>query len=199
MEDLIFIDIDEVTANTVRDWVYPVVNVKYGTHFSHETTTDYRDVFWNEIIENGIIVDTQRKIQIFNKAILTDKWKNLIQPVQWSVEKILELSNWWANLWNLTARHPMLTEYTSEWVKHYFKWHIWKILFSNCYHWGKVTKADICKQEWVRIMIEDDMDYSLELAKNWIKVFLLSKPWNIHRKEKNRNIIKVDSWYDIVI
>jgi len=99
----------------------------------------------------------------------------------------------------LTARHPMLHEYTPKWVWEVFSWVVSQILFSNCYHGWKVTKSDICKQEWVRIMIEDDLDYSLELAKNWIKVFLLSKPWNIYRNETHKNIVKVDSWDEIVL
>lgn len=196
MKEKLFIDIDETAARTLEDWVYPATNQAYWTNFSHNTTIDYRDVFWDKIIENWKIIDLTRKIEIFNGNILHDLWKNLIRPVQGSVEKILEFSEWF-EIWMLTARHPMLHEYTPDWVNYTYNWIVWKVLFSNCYHGWKVTKSDICKQEWVNIMIEDDLDYSLELAKNWIKVFLLSKPWNIYRKEIHKNIIKVDNWDEI--
>ena len=48
-------------------------------------------------------------------------------------------------------------------------------------------------------MIEDDIDYALELAKERILTFLLRKPWNEHRKEKHRNIKRIDSWDELKI
>ena len=45
-------------------------------------------------------------------------------------------------------------------------------------------------------MIEDNPDYALELAENWIKTYLLEKPWNKHVK-KHKNIILVKSWDEI--
>ncbi len=194
----IFVDIDETTARTIEDWVYPIVNRDFWTNFTHETTLNYRDVFWDIIQENWKPLTTQRKIEIFYKAILSDKWKNQIRPVNWSVEKILEFSNWF-EIGMLTARHQLLSEYTSEWVKHHFSWLVWKILFSNCYYWWNRTKSEICLEEWVKIMIEDDMDYALELAQNWVKVYLLKTPWNEHRNETHRNIVKVEWWHEIII
>lgn len=195
-EETIFVDIDETAAKTIQDGVYPIVNKKYWTNFQHNTTYDYRDVFWKIIQEKWEIITLQRKIEVFNWAILKDSWKNLIWTIEWSVEKILELSEWY-NIWMLTARHNMLAEYTPEWVADKYNWVVWKVLFSNCYHWWKRTKSDICLEEWVRIMVEDDIDYSLELAKKWILVFLLRKPWNENRKEKHINIKKIDSWEDL--
>lgn len=45
-------------------------------------------------------------------------------------------------------------------------------------------------------MVEDDMDYAVELAREGIRVFLLKKPWNEYRKEKHGNILRIDSWAD---
>lgn len=195
-KEKIFVDIDETSARTIEDWVYPHVNQLHWTDFTHETTLNYRDVFSDIIRINWVPLTLTEKIQLFNWAVLLDRWKNKIRPINWSVEKINELSQWF-NIWMLTARHDMLKEYTIEWVKHHYNWNIWKILYSNCYQWGKRTKSSICLEEWVKIMIEDDIDYSLELAEAWIKVYLLAKPWNIHRKEKHRNIVRVEWWDEI--
>lgn len=197
-KEKIFIDIDETTSRTVEDWVYPHVNKQYWTDFSYNTTTNYRNVFGDIITNNWIPVTLEEKIQLFNWAILLDQWKNQIRPVTWSVDKILELSKWF-DIGMLTARHQMLSEYTPEWVSHHFNWCVREVLFSNCYHWGNRTKSSICIEEWAKIMIEDDMDYSLELAQNWIKVYLLLKPWNIERKETHRNIVRVNWWDEISI
>lgn len=48
-------------------------------------------------------------------------------------------------------------------------------------------------------MVEDDMDYAIELAQVGILVFLLRRPWNEHRKETHRNIRRVESWSEVVI
>ncbi len=195
-QELILVDVDETCARTIEDWVYPIVNKLYWINLAHHTTYEYRDVFWKLIVENGEHITLQRKIEIFNWAVLQDRWINWIQPIVGSVEKILELSDQF-KIWMLTARHSMLTEYTTEWTNHHYNWLIGKILFSNCYYGSKRTKPTVCKEEWARIMIEDDMDYALELAQAWILVFLLRKPWNIHRKENHRNIKKIDTWDDI--
>ncbi|USN59100.1 MAG: hypothetical protein H6767_03295 [Candidatus Peribacteria bacterium] len=97
----------------------------------------------------------------------------------------------------LTARHPILKEYTPEWIRHHYGDTVSRVLFSNCYHGGKRTKSDICREENAQIMIEDDMDYALEIAREKVLVLLLRKPWNEQRKETHRNIKRVDSWEDI--
>lgn len=192
----LFIDIDETSARTIEDGVYPIVNLRYGTNFHHDTTFDYRDVFWDVLIENWTTVSLQRKIEIFYQAILQDSEKNCIRPVQWSVEKIRNLSSSYY-IGMLSARHNELLDYTQKWVYHYYGNSVKKILFSNCYHGWKRRKPDICKDEWVKIMIEDDMDYALELAYEGISVFLLRKPWNIERNEKHKNIIRLNSWDEL--
>lgn len=195
-KEKIFIDVDETMARTVEDWVYPFTNAEFWTNFSFETTTDYRDIFWNVIQENWVPITLDKKIEIFKWAVAKDIWKNQIRPVEWSVKKILELSGWF-DMDMLTARHPDLVGYTADWARHHFNWAVRRVLSSNCYFGGKVSKLDICNNEWVRIMIEDDLDYALELAKGWVKVFLLRKPWNEQRKENHRNIERVDWWSEI--
>lgn len=194
----IFIDVDETLARTIEDWVYPFVNNTYWTNFSFQTTHDYRDIFWDVIQQDWVPISLEKKIEIFKSAVENDIWKNLIRPVSWSVNKILQLSEWFS-LGMLTARHPEHIDYTIEWSKLHYNWAFNQLFSSNCYHGWKVTKPNICKQEDVKIIIEDDIDYALELAKEKIKVFLLLKPWNRHRKENHRNIQRVDCWDDIKI
>ncbi len=197
-KERILIDADETTARTIEDWVYPIVNAEYWTNLSFNTTLNCRDVFWSLIQENWVPITLEKKIKIFKSAIAQDIWKNQIRTVAWSVEKILELSEWY-QLDILTARHPDLIEYTTNWTQYKYNWAIAKVFSSNCYYGWKVSKSDICKNEGVKMMIEDDMDYALELAKEWIKVYLLKKPWNVQRPEKHRNIVKVDWWNEIKI
>ena len=197
-KETIFVDIDETTARSIEDSVYPFVNTKFWTNFTFETTRNYRDIFWGILKKDWKVISLPNKIEIFKSAVSQDIWKNLIRPVSWSVEKILELSEWY-NIDILTARHPKLLQYTKNWAKSKYNWSINRLFSSNFYHGWKATKWNICKQEWVKIMIEDDMDYAIELAKEWVKVFLLRKPWNEQRKEKHKNIVRVEWWSDIIL
>lgn len=59
------------------------------------------------------------------------------------------------------------------------------------------TKADICCEEGIDIMIEDSEEYANEIAIQGTKVFLLDKPWNQNYKE-HENIFKVYHWNEIL-
>ena len=193
---IVLVDVDETCAHTLRDWVFPKVNERFGTSFSRDTTINYRDVFWDWIKENWVTIWREKKIKIFNSTVLEDKWHNLIGTVAWSVEKIKTLSDKY-DIWMLTARHTMLTEYTHEWARHHYGELAKGVLFSNCYHGWEKTKPLICNDLWAEIMIEDDMDYALELATAWVTVFLLKSPWNEYRQETHERIKRVDSWNHI--
>lgn len=83
-DEKIGIDVDETLARTVEDWVYPIVNAKYWTNFSFETTLNYRDVFWNILKNDWDDLTLQQKIDLFKCSILQDFLKNKIRPVSWS-------------------------------------------------------------------------------------------------------------------
>jgi len=68
-------------------------------------------------------------------------------------------------------------------------------VFANYSSQKEKSKADICKEHNICYMIEDNMDYALELATNGIKTFLLEKPWN--KGKEHKNLIKVKNWYEI--
>jgi uncharacterized HAD superfamily protein len=47
-------------------------------------------------------------------------------------------------------------------------------------------------------MIEDNLEYSIDLANNDIKVFLIDRPWNQkYNSEIHKNITKIYSWNEI--
>lgn len=46
-------------------------------------------------------------------------------------------------------------------------------------------------------MIEDNLDFSLELAHNGIASLLLEKPWNKQRTEEHPLITRVRDWKEI--
>lgn len=186
---------DEVLAESV-DFIFQVIGYQInGFQLSKESIKDYNDVFfWTWI-------SFPDAIRIYRESMEKDIGKLEIKPVEWSIEKIKELENLWHELFIVTARNSdYFTDYSIEWAKRYYKNAFRNILFSNQHNGAKYKpKPEICLENGIEIMIEDNLDYALELAKNGIKTFLLEKPWNIHRTENHDNIIKVKTWKDIVI
>lgn len=46
-------------------------------------------------------------------------------------------------------------------------------------------------------MIEDNIDFALELAHNGIASFLLEKPWNRQRLDEHPLITRVKNWDEV--
>lgn len=194
----IWVDLDETLCYTIRHLL------------EHHKLT-----IWNIILEEkhisdyyiykipGISLKNQEEaVEIFRKALYNDFEKFEINPIEWAKEKLEEFKNKWLDLEIVTARDGHLFwEYTDFWLKKHFPEIFWKIHHAN--HFWKflkaIPKSELCKENWIKIMIEDNMDYALELAQNWIKTFLLEKAWNYKRVENHRNIIKVEWWENIKI
>jgi uncharacterized HAD superfamily protein len=61
----------------------------------------------------------------------------------------------------------------------------------------KKNKSIVCKELGVEIMIEDNLDFALELAHNGIASLLVEKPWNKQRTEEHPLITRVKDWKEI--
>jgi hypothetical protein len=47
-------------------------------------------------------------------------------------------------------------------------------------------------------MIEDNLDFALELAENGIKSYVLEQPWNRTRTEQHEKVKRVANWQEII-
>lgn len=64
---------------------------------------------------------------------------------------------------------------------------------------GPVTKGDICEEESVDVMIEDNPRYAKDCAERGIFVFVLEKPWNEEYGFENyTNIEKIRHWNEVL-
>ncbi len=103
-------------------------------------------------------------------------------------------------LYIITSRPDSTIRRTKEWIDQYFPDQMDEILHSNQFspdHDGKVTKATICKEKEVSVLIEDTEKYAEEVAAAGIAALLLDQPYNQDFKDK-KNITKVYSWEEIV-
>lgn len=194
MTKIIWIDLDEVLAESIN-FILGYHNYKIaGTSLIREDIVDYYiyniSKFW---------VSKQEAIEWFRVAMLWDN--NLeIMPVLWALENLSSHKNKGYSFKIVTARQSeILSEYTQKWVEKHYPSIFENILFANHKFTSKdITKSELCKQHNIEMMVEDNFDYALDLAENWIFTFLLEKPWNKNFQIHHLNLKRVSSWEEIV-
>ncbi len=92
-----------------------------------------------------------------------------------------------------------LKKYTEKWLEKHFANLVDEIVYTDHFTDKHRNKWEVCRELWISHMIEDNMDYAIDLAENGIKTFLLEKPWNSHREEDHENLIKIKHWDDFKI
>lgn len=186
---IIWVDLDECLASTIDKLLIENDNKIWDLIVEVKDIVNY---YVHKI--PGTNLDEEKAIQLFRSTLFWDHWKNLIKPIEWSLEKLLELKSQWHDLQIITARHDELSNYTYDWLEQnypsifkdvHFAWHFTK---------GHRNKSEICKDIWAKTLIEDNYDYALDVANHWIKAYLFNKPWNNHIKEIHKNMIRFGHW-----
>ncbi len=194
MEKTIWIDLDEVLAETVDYCLYYKSYKIAWKHIDKEKITNY---YIHHMVEYDI--EEKEAIDWFRSAIMSDK--NLeIKPVYWAIEWLKKLKNKWYSLKIVTARaSDLFWKYTERWLEKHYPDLFDEIIYANHFTSENKSKSELCKENNISFMVEDNFDYALDLAENWIKTYLLEKPWNRSIMDKHKNIIKVKSWEEINI
>ena len=185
------VDLDEVLA----DFVSPLLeyhNEKYKTNLTEEKVHSY--YFWE--VWGGTRKEAIEKIQDF---LTTDYFKN-IQPILGSQEGIEILSKK-HELILITSRPISIRNETLTWLNKYFpnKFSEEKIYFTAKAHLQKniKAKANICLEQGIELLIEDNLDYAKESVLNGTRVLLFDYPWN-QADDLPERIKRVYSWQDIL-
>jgi len=92
----------------------------------------------------------------------------------------------------ITGRPTRFKNKVEEWLKHHLKKKL-EIIHAGEFHKGQAaTKAEICKELNIPIMIEDTGETALDCTKEGIQIILFNKPWN--KNFKHHNILRVENW-----
>lgn len=188
MQKIIAIDLDETLAELVEGslafhnfqikWI-PLIKEEIEDYYIHNIKR-----LW---------LTKEDTDEWFYKFIYSDAMHDIwITP--WAKQKIEELKKKWYQLCILTARIEETANLTRKWIDRNIPWIFSQtnIIFAN-YHTEKARpKREICKEIWASIMIEDNLQFAEELAKNWITTYLLKKPRNKQYKNTNPKIIAVN-------
>lgn len=190
---IIWVDLDEVLSELLDHILEYNNNMIWKQAINRNEVTDY----YVHRMDN-VDITLEEAIVWFREPMFQDIGKNKIAVVKWSKEKLLELKNDWNKLIVLTARaENVMWNYTREWINTHFSEIFSDIIFADHFEEKHREKSEICIDEWISYMVEDNYDYANELAENWIKTYLIEKPWNNWQENYHENIIKVKSWNEI--
>ncbi len=182
------IDLDEVLVHTAPA-IIDFVNKKEGTTFKVEDAKEFE--LWKLFScsqEEGI----KKVYDFFSSDFFLD-----LMPLENSVESINFLYDVF-DLIVITSRDDKIKIQTLDFIDKYFNNQFKEIFFTNQFSGEGVvkTKAQICKELGIGILIEDRRKYAIECAEKGIKVFLMDKPWNSNCEHEN--IIRVKNWNEIM-
>ena len=173
MQKIIWVDLDEVLAETIEGVLkfhnYQINNISARKE-------DISDYYLWDIKKYWLTQD--EGVKYFRDFLDEAQISEEILPVKWAKEWLKRLKNGWRKIIIVTARREEIKEFTVHRLNEHFGW-LWDdILFASHFTEHAINKSELCKQHWIEIMIEDNLDYAIELANAGIKMYLLDKPWN---------------------
>ena len=182
------IDIDDVLVAFIGGYL-SFHNKKHNTNFNLEDVTNYH--LWECGIHKSREEDILEVLEFQNSTDFENL--SLIEGARNGLEKIANRYK----IYLISSRPEEVKERTRSYFDFSFPKNGFEIIFSGEIYGGKLSKSEICKNLEIPLIIEDNPNYSLNCAKEGIKVFLLDKPWNKNYK-KHKNITKVKEWGEIL-
>jgi len=144
---------------------------------------------------------TKQAVNTVKQFYKTDFFKEM-QPFPGAVGVLQKLKEN-NKLFIVTSRPHNMKEETSEWVLKYFP-NIFSDIFFSSNHYTKAknsgrTKAEICCDLEVSLLIDDSLAYAKQCIEKGINVFLFgdNNPWN-QNHEEHENITRVKDWNEIM-
>lgn len=187
---IIWVDLDEVLAELLE---FVLEYNDYKIWSFEINRNDIKDYYIHRM--EWLNITAEQAIEWFRKPMLEDIKTFKVKPILGSIDKLNQLKLYWYKLIIVTARiESIFWEYTKKWVDYYFPEIFEDIIYTDHFTDKHRDKWIVCKDLWIEYFIEDNYDYATDIAKAWIKTYLLEKPWNNWQKEYNKNIIRVKSW-----
>jgi len=182
------LDMDEVLAQFLASFIAHH-NKEYNTNHRLEDINDYG--LWK--VWGGTVQELSERI---GKFFLSDDIHN-IMPVNMAQEIIRELKKD-NELYVITARHDTARIQTEKWLEKHYPSTFKGIHFSNdslkTNSSGK-SKAELCKDLNIDVMIEDLLSFAKQISKANIPVILIDYPWN--KSEAMKKVFRVGGWKEI--
>ena len=118
---------------------------------------------------------------------------DLVDGAKENIEYLLENHE----IFFITSRPVFIKSKTYSFLKNIFSDKEFKIFFSGDLWEGGKKKHEICKENKIEYMVEDNYDFALSCAQKGMKAILLEKPWNFH-KDLTTNLFRVKDWREVI-
>ena len=176
------IDIDGVIVDFLNSYL-DIFEKKYGRKEIYEKI--YSDKFWECLNitqeEAKQLLDYFDETEYFENMKFIDGAKEAIGILLREHEVVF-----------ITARPLYIQSKTDYFFKKHFEGEI-KIVFSNEFvNNGLKSKGEICMENNIEIMIEDNKDYAKNCADKGVKVLLMNHPWN--KEFYYKNVTRINNW-----
>lgn len=181
------VDIDDVLVECQQAFLAWLKKEK-DLHFDFESLTDYYIQDWLDADEQVAqdYLDEFYTSGAFSSLPFLPQAKQALETLQKSHDVVL-----------ITSRGPSLADTTRRFFEDSFdEWNL-PIFHSGDVVEGNKKKADICLDEGVEIMVEDNGHFAQEIAQKNITVFLIDKPWN-RECPLHEHIRRVHHWEEIL-
>jgi uncharacterized HAD superfamily protein len=193
VDRIIWVDLDEVLAELL-DYILEYNDNKIWDYVINKS--DIKDYYIHKM--EWIDLTLEQSIAWFKDAIISDVDNYKIKALHWARDKLIQLKVSGHKLIIITARaEEHYWDYTRKWVEINYPEIFDDIIFADHFHENHREKHEICLEEWITCMIEDNYDYAISLANAWIVTYLLEKPWNNWQEIYHENIIRIKSWEEV--
>lgn len=186
MSQIIAVDCDEVLVESVQSLI-SYANDKYNYNRHYDEVKDY----FLSRNSNFAISDTEA-IQLFDEYFASDVAKNTL-PVVWAYEKLSYWKKLWYELVVITARNQKAEQLTTYQINKHYPNLFSDIRFVSHYTEQHIPKSQVCQNIWTSLLIEDNIDYCLDVVACGIPCILIEKPWNISRDNTHKLMTKVSN------
>lgn len=176
------IDFDDVIVNFV-DRLMDFYYTKYGKKVNIDEIEIFNwGIYWGVSRE-----EATKRVDEFHETHDVKILPALDNAI-YSLQKLMDKNE----VFIITGR-PIRFGYKIEsWLEYHLKRKL-RIIHAGEWHKGQAaTKAEICKELKIPVLIEDSGETAVDCAENGIKVLLFDKPWN--KKFSHKNIIRVQGW-----
>lgn len=191
-------DLDEVLGQYLVGYI-DHYNSKFGT--SH-VLADFHSYDFSKV-HNKEVSEISSVISEFHESpAFTHHYPVLPGSVQ-GVDELRQIGD----VHVVTARQYELKDLTSRWLKHHFSFDTDRLHIANHYSnnsYEKRSKSQICKQIGAHVLIDDNLDYAIDVATSGVPVVLFDWEgqynWNKPKIDQRLpdNIHRVTSWNAVV-
>jgi|SRR3989344_5252880 len=183
----IAIDIDEVITDTTTALVNYYNRNYNGRRLRFDDFTQYH-------IEDVLGISKKEGEAIFERFFNSGEFDKII-PIEGAINSIRDLARE-NDISILTARPDSYRGKTENWFDKYLQEFKKRIIYSDDASSNYRTKAEICRNMEIGLILEDHFRYSVECANAGIDVVLFDKPWN--KNIKHKRIKRVKNWNEAV-